>query len=157
MGRLVGNYRRAHAPFTPFHPLHAIDVGAYYGHSSLDLLRGGGIVHAIAEWSPEELKTFCSRFNKRDLFRKVFIYAGRHLNYAKIWPWQVDLVFLNVSRSFPETSAAIAAWSKFVRPGGIMAGFGIDEPAVERAVQSAIGFHGRCGGAIWFKEFEKKD
>jgi hypothetical protein len=50
------------------------------------------------------------------------LHVGTSEFYASIWPFQVDLVFLDASHDYESVKKDIAVWAPHVRPGGILCG-----------------------------------
>jgi predicted O-methyltransferase YrrM len=65
---------------------------------------------------------------------------------------QADFIFIDADHSYEAVKADIAAWSKRLAPGGLIAGHDYDAhwPGVMRAVDEAYPGRLRGAGSIWY-------
>jgi predicted O-methyltransferase YrrM len=141
LGHITSAYDRSvlAALIAEINAKHVIEVGCYVGLTTRSLvdINPGVIVHAIdhfegnaddennacyLNYGKEKVKeTFCE--NLADvLFDRVFLHVGTSEFYARVWPFQVDVVFLDANHSYEEVCKDIQAWSPHVRPGGFLCG-----------------------------------
>ena len=100
--------------------------------------------------SAKVLDTFCRNMGP-DLFTTVVPLVGRSVDWARRWPAQVDLVFLDADHSYAAVAADIAAWRPIVRPGGILCGHDFGSfLGVTRAVVEAFGDRYSVEGSVWW-------
>ena len=145
-----------------------VEVGSYVGRTALVMLEAGAsAVHCVDTWqggSDERdttsrlyatfgervFKVFCEN-TKADLCRRIFPHRGPSLLYASVWPFPVDLVYLDAGHDYESIREDIRAWWPHVAPGGVLAGHDYDSfwPGVIRAVEESGAFE--VDHAVWFR------
>jgi hypothetical protein len=127
-----------------------VEIGCWTGMSTLALANAGATVHSIdhfhgnradrlgalaKEYGPAKIiNAFCHNL-KPWLFRTVHLHIGTSAFYAGIWPFQVDMVFIDGDHRYESVREDIKDWWPHVKPGGVICGH--DYPnfdGVKRAV-----------------------
>lgn len=120
-----------------FNSVDIVEVGSWTGRTALNFLQSAGVtkVYCVDHWngSPgdpgtdpvvkglgwqEVFKTFCAN-TKRHLYHSIFPCMGSSLLWAKVFPFQVDMVFLDGDHRYESVKADIEAWEPVVREGGL--------------------------------------
>lgn len=85
------------------------------------------------------------------LWKRVFPCRGTSQEWARVWPFKVDLVFIDAGHEYEDVKADIEAWRPHVAPGGIICGHDHFDgfPGVERAVREAFHEYQVTGGCVW--------
>lgn len=102
--------------------------------------------------SDKVFQTFCKNL-RGHLFRSVVPVKMSSLEAAKIWPFPVDLIFIDAEHSEPACAWDILSWIRHLKPGGTLAvhDYGLF-PGVTRAVDKvfpALGLEFRiCGNSL---------
>ena len=150
---------------------YAVEVGSWAGRSALRLAESGALVWCVDTWkgsvgdavdlteatakklpADEVFRIFCANVGPR-LFKTVFPCRGESALWASVWPYQVDLVFIDADHRYPAVRADIKAWLPKVRPGGYICGHdhGIFS-GVDEAVREAFGDDYQLAGrSVWLK------
>jgi predicted O-methyltransferase YrrM len=129
-----------------------IEVGSHLGRSTAALAdHCPGHVFAVDKWA--DASVFAAFMEKK--CRNVLKMVGTSPEIANAFAPElcVDLVFIDADHSYEAVKADIAAWRRFVKPGGILAGHDHDGgwPGVEKAVDEAFGGRFAEGpGSIWW-------
>lgn len=145
----------------------AVEVGTWAGLTALTLAEKFAYVYCVDHWQPKgdsleivardyppdvAFKTFCR--NLRDvLLERVFPCRGSSLEWAAVWPFPVDLIFLDADHRYEAIASDIAAWRRHVRKGGVMCGHDYQRnfDGVVRAVNEAFGTRVQVlGDAVWW-------
>lgn len=96
-------------------------------------------------------QTFCR--NAGDLlYRKIFPCPGTSDAYARIWPFDVDLVFIDARHDYDSVKQDILLWAPLVKSGGILCGHDYSQafPGVKQAVDELIPkAELRLQGSVW--------
>lgn len=150
-------------------PVRVVEVGSWAGRTALNFLRAAAAgldvrVYCVDHWrgSPDDRTgllagecdvwaAFCRNAGRR-LFDTVIPCVGESLEWAKVWPFAADLVFLDAGHDYDSVRADIDAWATRVRPGGVLCGHDYGVPGFEgvtRAVDES-GFPGRAGRHVWY-------
>lgn len=144
-----------------------VEVGCYVGMTTLSIAQAvpQAQIHCIdhfrgneddrlgeiaEKYGPDHIfKTFCRNMGDR-LFRSVHPHAGTSSFMASLWPWPVDLVFIDAAHDYESVVQDIELWSKHVRKGGILCGhdFGVFA-GVDRAVREIA--PAEHNGRVWWK------
>lgn len=145
-----------------------IEVGCFVGETTRELVDANPqvIVHCIdhLQGSPADAngritaqhgagkirEVFCS--NLRDvLFQRVFLHVGTSEAYAKLWPFQVDMVYIDADHRYQQVRNDIARWRRHVRPGGFLCGHDYGGfPGVTAAVDEIE--PDEVSGFVWMKQ-----
>lgn len=160
--------RRVHDRDLPDVPAHVVEVGSWAGRTALAMANTGLCrVWCVDTWqgSPgdvtrpivesvgheEVFRTFLRNVGPL-AFNRIVPCPGPSLFWASVWPFPVDLVFLDADHDYEAVEADIAAWAPHVRPGGILCGhdYGGFE-GVTRAVDE-FGKDGVLGLGVWWKQ-----
>jgi len=148
-----------------------IEVGSWTGRTAIAMIEAGAYrVDCIDTWrgTDDPLdKTFdAERKHGKDavwhtfirncgelLGTKIFGFRGTSLEIASTWPREslAELVFIDADHRKTEVAADIAAWSEFVRVGGIVCGHDYEcgWPDVMEAVDESGGVDGVVAGCVW--------
>lgn len=144
-----------------------IEIGSWAGMSTLALAQPGVRVHCIDTWlgNPTDrlgqvvkqygvngvkpFQIFCRNMGSR-LFKTVFPHRGSSLTYAEIWPFKVDLIFIDADHRYENVKADINAWLPHVKRSGILCGH---DYGIFNGVTEAVNELGICdlAGTVWFK------
>lgn len=145
----------------------ALEVGTWAGLSALSLAHEFDRVYCVDTWEPKgdslelvarnyppdvAFRTFCRNMGNL-LFDRVLPCRGSSLEWAALWPFPVDLIFLDADHRYPAIAADIDAWQRHVKPGGILCGHDHQPnfPGVVQAVREAFGGKARVlGDAMWY-------
>lgn len=135
-------------------PLVVVEVGSYAGLTAAAMADAcDARVYCVDTWagSPGRdavndlyaehghdavFKAFCANMGPR-LFKTVFPLRGPSLLWASVLPVAPDLVFIDGCHNYEDVKADIEAWSRVVRPGGVVACHDFtntQHPGVARAV-----------------------
>lgn len=145
-----------------------LEVGSWAGRTAL-VLAGAlprGIttaVYCVDHWrgSPGDNSGFLideydvwDRFfaNLKDkIWRTIFPCRGPSEEWARVWSWPLDLVYIDADHEYDGVKADITLWSRHVRPGGILCGhdYGVTD-GVTRAVDE-LKPDGVLGQRVWWK------
>lgn len=148
----------------------AIEVGSYVGRTALALLEAGASeVYCVDTWEggadekdeanrlyqrhgSRVFETFCRNAGDAFLF-DIFPLVGTSLQWAKVWPFKVDLVYLDASHDYDSVKADIEAWWPHVEEGGILCGHDFDPywSGVMRAVEESGPFEVVKGTTVWYR------
>jgi predicted O-methyltransferase YrrM len=147
-----------------------VEVGCYVGLTTRSLVDASStvIVHAIDhfEGNPNDRlgdlsqkhgketihRTFCENLSDC-LFKRVFLHVGSSELYARIWPFQADLIFIDACHDYESVKRDIRAWSPHVRQGGVLCGhdYGVFE-GVTRAANEIN--PDTVQGLVWAKRID---
>lgn len=141
----------------------AVEVGAWAGQSTLALLEvcyrvfsvdtwcgsGDRLADVAAEVGPDNAFTVWCRNIGGNLFSRAIPCRGTSLLFASVWPYPVDLVFLDADHRYEAVKADIAAWWPHVRTGGLLIGHDYHLGGVRQAVDE-FGYDG-IEGSVWWK------
>ena len=155
-------------------PAAIVEVGSYVGLSALIMAGDGHRVYCVDHWlGPEDvndrlgevshrlrklhgddilLATFLEN-TKLLLFKSIFPCRGPSQFWAKHWPFQVDMVFLDADHRYREFKADVEAWLPHVRTGGIMCGHDLSAfEGVVKSVNEIFGdnYDSDAAGSIWW-------
>lgn len=128
-----------------------VEVGVWVGQSTRAMLdAGAGRVYAIDHWQgnpgdqlgslvqqhggKKAFETFAANMGG-DFLRKVIPLIGDSRTWALMWPFPVDLIYIDADHRYEAVKEDIWRWAPHVRPGGILCGhdYGIFD-GVEQAV-----------------------
>lgn len=141
VGTYVGMTAIAMAKAVPGVQVHCIDS---FGGNPTDRL--GNLVTRYGR--DRVFRTLCDNLGER-LYRTVHPHAGTSAFFASMWPWPVDLVFIDADHRYGSVKEDIAAWTPHVKPGGILCGHDyVSFPGVRRAADEA-GVDGSKGDVWW--------
>jgi predicted O-methyltransferase YrrM len=122
-----------------------VEIGSFLGRSAITLAgarktKGSGKVHCIdafdASGDPfsvffyREIKDsmgaslrqqFDANVRAAGLSDWIVAHQADGREYAKSWTEPIDLLFMDADHSYPAVLAVYEGWSKFLRPGGILA------------------------------------
>lgn len=109
-----------------------VEVGTFAGLTAIEMADAGAIVHCVDHWqgNPNDglgvapvnaYETFLSNIGDRRN-KTIFVHRGASLDVAANWHSAIDMVFIDASHEYEDVKADIAAWSPFVRPGGVVCG-----------------------------------
>ena len=145
-----------------------VEVGCWAGQTTLTLAKAGvSRIYAVDHWkgskgdhlraTVEELgedmvfRTFCRNL-KEYLFATVIPCRGPSLLWASVWPFEVDMVFIDGDHSYEAVLADICAWSKHIRKGGILCGHDWIFGGVQKAVIETYPERYRTEANVWIVE-----
>jgi len=146
-----------------------VEVGSWAGLSARAMAQPGQTVYCVDHWagspcddsgkwaaqrgSDAVFRTFCRNAGKR-LFRTIIPCRGPSALWASIWPFQVDMVFIDAGHEKSELLANIKEWLPHIRPGGIMCGHDHSSlfPGVEEAVKEIFSYYKVLGRSVWVAE-----
>lgn len=113
VGCFAGLTTRTLAEADPDWTIHAIDH--FQGSDDLleNVARHGGPLAVYG--------TFCRNLREW-LFRRVFVHVGTSRQVAMVWPFAVDLVFIDADHTYEAVKEDIELWKPHVRPGGLLCG-----------------------------------
>jgi SAM-dependent methyltransferase len=100
----------------------------------------------------EVLATFCRNVGA-DLLTNITPCVGESLAWASVWPFPVDMVFIDADHQYGSVKADINAWKRHVRRGGILCGHDYGDPAFPGVTQAVdeLGKDGVAGRCVWWK------
>lgn len=114
-----------------------VEIGCWTGMSTSAMAEAGATVHSIdhfqgnpddrlgglaKEHSPARIiRAFCHNL-KPWLFRTVHLHIGTSAFHAGIWPFQVDMVFIDGDHRYGCVRDDIKDWWPHVKRGGIICG-----------------------------------
>lgn len=144
-----------------------VEIGSWCGESAKIMADAGATVFCIDHWQGSEgdptkeavqrhgsdkiFKTFLANIDFR-FMRSIFIGRGDSLWWAKMWPFPVDMVYIDADHRYEAVIADIVSWRRHVKEGGILAGHDYGTfPGVTRAVDE-IGKDGVLGMSVWWKQ-----
>jgi hypothetical protein len=142
-----------------------VEIGSYVGQTAMAMVEGGGLLWCIDHWKGstdrmDELyktfgeqgvfETFCKNVGP-ELFVNIFPCRGRSDQWASVWPFKADMVFIDGDHEYESVKYDIKAWFPHVRDGGILCGhdYGYFK-GVNKAVDE-FGKDGVKGDSVWFK------
>jgi predicted O-methyltransferase YrrM len=146
VGCYTGMTTRSLVDAKPDVVVHAIDH--FVGNRAIDKLTKVGI--GYRDHGKEGVQEVFSRNLSDVLFRRVFMHAGTSAFYASIWPFKVDLIFIDASHEYEDVKKDIGQWSPHVRPGGILCGHdfsvygGVTRAAMESDIDEVVNY-------VWVK------
>src|SRR5262245_61567794 len=138
-----------------FGTVYAVEIGSWAGLSALALSRVCDRVFCVDHWrgnvhdrlaeiigvigQERAFATFCRNLGPM-LGRKVFPCVGDSATWAAIWPFPVELCFIDGEHTYEAVSRDIDQWWPHVRPGGVMCGHDYCEqfPGVVQAVGELV-------------------
>jgi predicted O-methyltransferase YrrM len=128
-----------------------VEVGSHRGRSTAALADHamGGVI-AIDLWPDEAI---FKEFLKNNGPKVISLRSGSLDAAANLpLPGGADFIFIDADHSYEAVKADIAAWSKRLAPGGLIAGHDYDAhwPGVMRAVDEAYPGRQRGAGSIWY-------
>jgi len=142
----------------------AVEVGSWVGSTALVLAKHFDRVYCVDTWegtpsdsigavaarhgSAKVLDTFCANVGPR-LLSTVVPIVGRSLDWARRWPFQVNLIFLDADHDYEAVAADIRTWMPHVQTGGILCGHDWGWPGVTRAVGELVPGY-RVDGTVWW-------
>jgi hypothetical protein len=168
--------------------LEIVEIGTFAGATALALHAPGDTVYCVDHWrgggqdlvsemyaqDPELVgeyvfKTFAQNC-KDKLFRGIVPCYGTSTMWASVWPFKVDMVWIDANHEFEAVSADIRAWMPHVKKGGLLCGHdynsyswetqedGSPKPGtkvwrtqVKEAVDLLLPDRELCGRTIWYK------
>ena len=116
----------------------AVEVGSYAGLTSRAIADAvPGKLYCVDTWAGSlgvdyvndlygehggdgVFRTFCKNMGRR-LFTTVFPLRGESALWAGVFPRKVDFLFLDAGHEYEDVLADLRAWSRVVRPGGLVA------------------------------------
>lgn len=144
-----------------------VEVGCYTGMTTRALVDASPdvIVHCIDHFEgndSDELGEIAKGYGKdairaafcrnlRDvLFGRVFLHEGTSELYAGLWPFPVDMVFIDAKHEYEDVKRDIELWTPHVKRGGILCGhdYGVFN-GVGRAVDEIT--PDEVKGFVWLK------
>lgn len=157
--------------------LKIVEVGSFVGRSALALANRGDVVYCVDTWCgggadnvaevykiPGATEAIFGQFmrNCRDkLFGKIFPCRGPSVEWARDWPFQADMVFIDADHTEAAVRADLLAWRKHVKPGGVLCGHdygcvvrdGDKEwgSEVHLAVDALIPHRQIAGASVWYE------
>lgn len=155
---------------TKFGRVRVVEVGTWMGKTALKMLEAGAAeVHCVDHWEgtddPEDkCRTPALLMGHSELYKAfresvgdklhngIEPHVGTSLHWAKSWPWQAELIFIDADHREAAVRADIAAWAPYVRPGGILCGH--DYSGSWMGVIHAVDDTGGCekhGGSVWVR------
>lgn len=157
-----------------FDDIQIIEIGSYVGGTALTWSEYADKVFCIDTWqgshnlgdnvsnlinthgSLKVFRTFCEN-TREHLFKTIFPCVGPSSTYASIWPFQVDLVFIDADHSYEAVFNDIMNWKRHVKPGGILCGHDYDYfPGVTQAVDELLPHAQKAGDHVWWTEIKEK-
>ena len=146
-----------------------IEVGSWVGRTARTMADAGALVWCVDTFQgsigdsvddtermvkqaggPEIIfQCFCKNAGLR-LFKRIFPCVGSSEMWAKVWPYQVDLVFIDADHRYEAVKADIEYWLPKVRKGGVICGhdYGTFD-GVKRATNEIFGPVNILGRTLW--------
>lgn len=158
-------------------PPSVVEVGSWAGRTALAMARAGACVFCVdhfrgspgdvtcglaGELGSDKLAATFFKNTRGLLFDSIFPLVGESLWWARVLPFEADLVFLDAAHDYASVAADIEAWLPKVRKGGILCGHDYWPPGscpegtpgyfpgVARAVDR-LGKDGVVGRTVWWK------
>jgi hypothetical protein len=149
----------------------AIEVGSWAGSTALtlaphfsrlycvDTFQGSDRLKPIAESANSEVdgvfRVFCHNVRDR-LMNSIIPCVGKSLEWANVWPYSVDLIFIDADHEYEAVLADINAWK--VHCHGILCGHDYSPmfPGVVRAVQESFQEFNTEGNVWWVNNSQNR-
>lgn len=149
----------------------AIEVGSWAGSTALTLVPHFDTLYCVdtfegnpgthleenAEIMNEDgiegvFRVFCHNMGAKLLY-SIIPCVGKSTEWAAIWPFPVDLIFIDADHEYENVLADIKAWRPHVRAGGILCGHDYDDqfPGVVQAVEEEFKEFNSKGNVWWVK------
>lgn len=146
-----------------------VEVGSWVGRTARAMADAGALVWCVDTWegsvgdtvddtermvraaggSDTVFGVFCKNAGGR-LFRTVFPCRGPSALWSRVWPYGVDLVFIDGDHRYEAVKADIESWLPKVRPGGYLCGHDLDVFAgVNDALRDTLGAVQKHGRSVW--------
>lgn len=148
-----------------------IEIGSYKGYTTHSMIEGnasrvfsidlwnGDLSNTSEDWNWQldkqkglnVLKQFCKKSGET-LFNKVFPVIGSGDFWSKVWPFSVDLIFIDGDHSYESCKKDIDNWLPHLKDDGILCGHDYNEacPGVMQAVQESFN-HRIVGRSVWVR------
>ena len=144
-----------------------VEVGSWAGTSALRLSKVFDRVYCVDHFlgnAHDELSDISAGYSQEDVFgafcrnvgsklmNGIYPCVGTSRQWAAVWQFQVDLVFLDAEHTYEAVSEDIRVWLPHVKTGGILCGhdYTSDFPMLAVAVQHSFGRDFSSLGRIWW-------
>lgn len=144
-----------------------VEIGSWTGRTALTMLDAcpRAKVYCVDHWQGtigDDSGDIASRLSGDAVFSAFTNNVRQHLltgiipcrgtseQWAAVWPFQADMIFIDADHSYEACRQDIRQWMPHVRPGGILAGHDYNIfPGVNQAVNELEKFC-HAGRSIWF-------
>lgn len=141
-----------------------VEVGCYVGVTSNIFAEDNRTVYCVDRWNYETdclddkpaqfgggrevFRIFCENCGPK-LFKSIIPIRGFSDEIAKIFPFTVDMVYIDADHTYPAAKNDILNWGKKVKPGGLVCGDDYSLPSVLRSIGETLSEHWRWAGEQW--------
>lgn len=146
-----------------------VEIGCYVGVTSNIFAEGDRKVYCVDLWGYDKdcltgepstdndgraaFKIFCENCGDK-LFKQIFPIRGFSEEIAMIFPFKVDMVYIDADHTYPAAKNDILLWGDKVKEGGIIAGDDFSLPGVLKSIGETLSQHQQWPGEQWVAKKE---
>lgn len=121
----------------------AVEVGSRRGHFAAGLMEAfpGAKLFCVDHWGGRMGQGNMHVWLKRVgpwLFDRAFPLRGPSGDWARCFPFQPDLVFIDAEHDYQNVKFDLGAWAPLIQPGGLLIGHDYNQEGVKKAVDEFV-------------------